>query len=84
MFFQENGYSGSSPIWVVQQNYGIDYHERFATVARNSYRFFLALAAIFELSVFQFDIKTAFYMAIWTKQSIPSAVDTFRTDPVGR
>jgi hypothetical protein len=39
----------------------IDYHETFATVARNSsYRLVLALAAIFELSVFQFDIKTAF------------------------
>ena len=50
--------------WVVrgfQQKYGIDYHETFATVARNSsYRLVLALAAIFGLNVFQFDIKTAF------------------------
>jgi hypothetical protein len=41
-----------------QQKYGIDYHETFATVARNSsYRLVLALI---ELGVFQFDIKTAF------------------------
>jgi Reverse transcriptase (RNA-dependent DNA polymerase) len=50
--------------WVVrgfQQKHGIDYHETFAAVARNtSYRTILALSALLGLEVFQFDIKTAF------------------------
>jgi Reverse transcriptase (RNA-dependent DNA polymerase)/gag-polypeptide of LTR copia-type/GAG-pre-integrase domain len=50
--------------WVArgfQQKYGIDYHETFAAVARNtSYRIILALSALLGLEVFQFDIKTAF------------------------
>jgi len=50
--------------WVIRgfrQEYGVDYFEVFAAVARiSSYRMLFALAAILHLTVFQLDIKTAF------------------------
>ena len=50
--------------WVARgfkQEFGVDYFDVFASVAQiSSYRLFFALASIFHLTVFQFDVKSAF------------------------
>ena len=43
------------------QSYGIDYNETFALVAKlNTIRILIALAALFDWKLFQFDVKNAF------------------------
>jgi hypothetical protein len=50
--------------WVVrgfEQEYGVDYHETFASVVKPmSYKALFAIAAALDLEIHQMDVKTAF------------------------
>ena len=53
------------------QREGIDYNEVFSPVVKHSLiRILLALVAQYELDLDQYNVKTAFFMAIWMKRSI--------------